>query len=233
MRFVWCEGQTTDKWVANLSVLACNLILLRLISAVTFGSFGSDSSQDNWFCIFTGLCRNALSRKSTSSVIHTVYWWTSVVIHRALCWILQPQRQNWVCSASTCVCSSNPYSRIRKPIQALQPHWCSFFSRSQPWLYFSFFHISSLTCFTFESSLSLPLSYSSLSLLWLQNVSFSIFRCSPLPFASLPLSSQLFSVLLKGCWAVGDSSVLPRWCFLISMMSDNSASGLCVQVCFL
>lgn len=65
-----------------------------------------------------------------------------------------------------------------------------------------------------------------------ENVSFSIFRCSPLPFASLPLSSQLFSVLLKDCWAVGDSSVLPRWCFLISVMSDNSASGSCVQVCF-
>ena len=59
-------------------------------------------------------------------------------------------------------------------------------------------------------------------------MSFSIFRCSPLPFASLPLSSQPFSVLLKDCWAVGDSSVWLRWCFLISMMSDNSASGSCV-----
>lgn len=102
-----------------LSVLACNLIL-PLIPSVTFGGFGSNSSQDNCFCIFIGLCRNVLSRKSTSSVIHTVYWWTSVVIHRALCRILQPQRLNWVCSASRSVCSSNPYSRIRKPIQALQ-----------------------------------------------------------------------------------------------------------------
>lgn len=62
--------------IINLCVLACNLIdkyccasclweLLVVLAAILLKATG--------FCDVTGHCRNALSRKSTSSVIHTVY----------------------------------------------------------------------------------------------------------------------------------------------------------------
>lgn len=65
--------------------------------------------------------------------------------------------------------------------------------------------------------------------------SLSIFRCSsPLPLISLPLSHLLFFLLLKDRFAkaLQDSSVLYSSCFLISVMSDNTASGYYIQMCF-
>lgn len=100
MRFMWNEGQTTDKWIANLSVLACNLILLRLIPAVTF-SFGSESSQDNWFGIFTGLCRNVLSRKST-------------ILCNPHCILMN------ICGDTPCAVSNSPASKTKLGVLGVQ-----------------------------------------------------------------------------------------------------------------
>lgn len=72
--------------------------------------------------------------------------------------------------------------------------WRLLFSTS---FHFCCFCISSLSLLlsfrSLTSPVSLPLSYPSLSLFWLQNASLSIFRySSPLPLISLPLSHLLF-----------------------------------------
>lgn len=59
-------GQTTDKLILNLFVLALNLkdkYLLRLISSAALASFGSGSSQDNWFSVVTGPCSEHSEQK--------------------------------------------------------------------------------------------------------------------------------------------------------------------------
>lgn len=99
-------------------------------------------------------------------------------------------------------------------------------------------HLSSLFLspffFLFESPISLPLLYTSLSLFWLQNVSLSLYLDALLSpwFLSLYLTS--FFLLLKDRFAkaLRDSSVLYSCCFLISLMSDNAASGSYIQMCF-
>lgn len=212
-----------------------------------------------WFCIFTDDSLNLLSRKTAASLrwkrwkdhwrgrpqVSTLrYWRTSVVIHCAVYWALKPRRLNWVSSMSSSpvVHLANPYSRWETHggsaaiDQAL--HWCSF--------YLLFFFICFNTTFLaslflsyfffflpFECPISLPLPYTSLSLFWLQNVSLSLYLDVPLPpwFLSLYLTS--FFLLLKDRFekVLQDSSALYSGCFLISLMSDKTASGSYIQTC--
>lgn len=110
MCFVWYEGQTTDKCIANLSVLACNLILLRLTPSVTvfvaiplqttgflrlFWSLSERSEQEerilcNPHCILMNVCGDELRAVSNSPASKR----KSSALHVQIRLLIKPLQQN-------------------------------------------------------------------------------------------------------------------------------------------